>query len=134
MVSTAVQSESTAPAAREALGELERFRDDVIDNDELTLATDYLVGVFPIRFETTAAIAGALASLVRYELPEDFYDTYRDHVRSVTPKDVQRVARQHLDLGALQMLAVGDPDSIRTPLDELGFGPLTVYDVMGSPL
>jgi zinc protease len=134
VVSSAVQSESTAPAAREALGELERFRDDIIDNDELTLATDYLVGVFPIRFETTAAIAGALASLVRYELPQDFYDTYRDHVRAVTPKDVQRVARQHLDLGALQLLAVGDPDSIRTPLDELGFGPLTVYDVMGAPL
>ena len=131
VVSSAVQSESTAPAAREALGEIERFREALIDHDELTLATNYLVGVFPIRFETTAAIAGALAALVRYGLPEDFYDTYRDHMRAVTPADVQRVAREHLDPRALQLLVVGDPDSIRQSLEELRFGPLSVYDVTG---
>lgn len=133
VVSSAVQSESTAPAAREALGEIERFRDDVIDEDELTLATNYLVGVFPIRFETTAAIAGALASLVRYELPENFYDTYRDLMRAVTPAEVQRVARQHLDPSALQLLVVGNPEAVQKPLTDLGFGPLTVYDVLGVP-
>lgn len=134
VVSSAVQSESTAPAAREALGEIERFREALIDDDELTLATNYLVGVFPIRFETTAAIAGALAALVRYGLPDDFYDTYRDHMRAVTPRDVQRVAREHLDPRALQLLAVGDPDSIRQPLEELRFGPITVHDVTGKAL
>lgn len=133
VVSSAVQSEATAPAAREALGEVERFRNDTIDDDELTLATNYLVGVFPIRFETTAAIAGALAALVRYELPENFYDTYRDLMRAVTPAEVQRVARQHLDPSALQLLAVGNPEAIQQPLADLGFGPLTVYDVLGVP-
>lgn len=134
VVSSAVQSESTAPAAREALGEIERFRHDLIDENELTLATNYLVGVFPIRFETTAAIAGALAALVRYGLPEDFYDTYRDQMRAVTPRDVQRVARDHLDPSALQLLVVGDPESVRKPLDELRFGPLSIYDVTGQPV
>ena len=32
-----------------------------ISEDELSLATSYLDGVFPIRYETTAAIAAALA-------------------------------------------------------------------------
>ena len=134
VVSSAVQSEVAAPAAREALGEIERFRNDLIDDDELTLATNYLVGVFPIRFETTAAIAGALAAQARYGLPEDFYDTYRDNMRAVTPKDVQRVAREHLDPGALQLLAVGDADTIRKPLEELRFGTVKVYDVTGVEL
>jgi zinc protease len=134
VVSSAVQSEVAAPAAREALGEIERFRNDLIDDDELTLATNYLVGVFPIRFETTAAIAGALAALARYGLPEDFYDTYRDNMRAVTPRDVQRVAREHLDPGVLQLVLVGDASTIRKPLDDLGFGPLTLYDVTGATL
>jgi hypothetical protein len=71
------------------------------------------------------------AALVRYGLPEDFYDTYREHMRAVTPADVQRVAREHLDPRALQLLAVGDPDSIRQPLEDLRFGPVTLYDVTG---
>src|SRR5205814_1905112 len=49
VVSTAVQSEVTAPAAREAVGEIEKIRQERISTDELSLATSYLDGVFPIR-------------------------------------------------------------------------------------
>lgn len=134
VVSTAVQSEVTAPAAREAIAEIERMRVEKITADELSLATSYLGGVFPIRYETTDAIAGALATLVRYDLPDDFYDTYRDHVRAVTTTDVLRVAEQHLDATAMQMVVVGELESVQAPLEELGFGPTTVYDTEGEVL
>ena len=134
VVSTAVQSEVTAPAATEVLGEIDRIRDQEIDADELSLATSYLDGVFPIRYETTEAIAGALATLVRYDLPDDFYDTYRERVRAVSTGDVLRVAREHLRPTALQMLVVGDPESVQPQLDALKFGPLTTYDTDGQPL
>jgi len=132
VVSTAVQSEVSASAAREAIAEIERIREEKISNDELTLATSYLDGVFPIRYETTDAIAGALATLVQYGLPDDFYDTYREHMRNVTTESVLRVAQTHLKPGALQMLAVGDPESIRAPMESLDFGPLMMYDTEGA--
>ncbi len=132
VVSTAVQSEVTASAAREAIGEIERIRKEKISDDELTLATSYLGGVFPIRYETTDAIAGALATLVRYELPDDFYDTYRDHVRAVSTRDVLRVAQAHLEPAEMQMLVVGDLESVGASLTDLGFGPRTVYDTEGN--
>ena len=134
VVSTAVASEVTAPAAKEALGEIERIRKERITPAELSLATSYLDGVFPIRYETTDAIAGALATLVRYELPDDFYDTYRQKVRAVTTDEVMRVAKEHLHPTALQMLVVGDPDSVSGQLEELKFGSVTVYDTEGNPL
>ena len=134
VVSTAVQSEVTAPAAKEALGEIDRIRLDRISGDELSLATSYLDGVFPIRYETTDAIAGALATLVQYDLPDNFYDTYREHVRAVTTDDVLRAAQKHLRPEALQMLAVGDPESIQKPLEQLGFGRATIYDTDGEIL
>lgn len=132
VVTTAVQSESIAPAAREAISEIERIRAEKITEDELSLATSYLDGVFPIRYETTDAIAGALASLVEYGLPDDFFDTYRERVRFVTSDDVLRVARKHLDPTRLQMLVVGDLDNVRAPIEALGFGPVTVYDTEGD--
>ena len=58
--------------------------------EELTLATSYLDGVFPIRYETTAAIATALSNLVIHDLPEHFYDDYRQRVRGVTTESVLR--------------------------------------------
>jgi len=131
VVSTAVQSEITGPAAREAIREIERIREDKITVDELSLATSYLGGVFPIRYETTDAIAGALATLVQYGLPDDFYDTYRDHMRAVTSDDVLRVAQTHLRPSAMQMLVVGDANAIQKPLEAVGFGPITVYDTEG---
>jgi zinc protease len=134
VVSTAVQSEVTAPAAREAISEIENIRAEKISEDELSLATSYLGGVFPIRYETTDAIAGALATLVRYGLPDDFYDTYRDHVRAVSADDVLRVARTHLDPAALQMLVVGDLERVQGPLEALGFGESMVYDTQGEVL
>src|SRR5205085_3217035 len=57
VVSTAVKSDITDAAAKEILIEIDRVRAEAISPDELSLATSYLDGVFPIRFETTAAIA-----------------------------------------------------------------------------
>ena len=134
VVSTAVQSEVTAPAAREAVGEIERIRQEKVSVDELSLATSYLDGVFPIRYETTDAIAGALAALVEYRLADDFYDRYREQVRSVTTDDVLRVAQAHLHPEELQLLVVGDPDMVRKPCETLDFGTATLYDTEGNVL
>lgn len=125
VVSTAVQTEVTADAARETLGELERIREEELTADELSLVTSYLQGVFPIRYESTAAIAGALANLVTYDLPDDYYDTYRERVGAVTTVDALRAARAHIKPETLRMVVVGDA-SLRGKLDELQFGSVDV--------
>src|SRR5206468_719789 len=93
VVSTAVQSEVTTPALREILFEIARIRDEKISEEELSLARDYLDGVFPIRYETTGTIASALATLVIYDLPRDYYDTYRKQIRGVSADAVLQAAR-----------------------------------------
>jgi zinc protease len=126
VISTAVQSEASADAVRETLAEIDGMRSEEVPADELSLATSYLEGVFPIRYETTAAIASALASLVTFGLPEDFYDTYRDSIRAVSPSDVLRAARAHVHPEKLQAVVVGDPTVIKEPLEKLEFGPVSV--------
>ena len=128
VVGSAVKSDVTDAAAREVLHELDRMRDEPVSADELSLATSYLDGVFPIRYETTTAIASALANHVVYGLAEDYFDAYRGRVRAVSAADVQRVARAHLRPEALQLVVVGDPAVVRAPLEALDFGPLTVRE------
>ena len=126
VISTAVQSEVTAAAISETLKEIDGMREKEIGQDELTLATSYLEGVFPIRYETTSAIAGALANMVTFGLPENYFDTYRQKIASVTTKDVLAAARKHVKPEELQIIVVGNPDLIREEVDNLAIGPLTV--------
>jgi zinc protease len=127
VVSTAVQSEVTAPALREILYEIDRIRAERIADDELSLARDYLEGVFPIRYETTAAIASALATLVIYELPDDYYDSYRRNVRAVSTEEVLRAAREHLHPDQLQTVVVGDARTVRQTVADLPLGDQIVH-------
>ena len=113
VVSTAVGSEVTHRAVQEAVNEIERFREAPPDARELALAVDYLDGVFPIRYETTAAIASALGGLVTYGLPEDYYDRYRAEVRAVTPDAVLQAAQRHLHPDRLQLVVVGAAEGLK---------------------
>jgi zinc protease len=132
LVHTAVRSDVTDAAAREIIGEIDRMRAEAISAEELSLATSYLDGVFPIRFESTAAIAAALSVLSLFGLPEDYYDTYRARVTAVSADQVLEAAQRYLHPESLQMVAVCDPTAVRGPLDAMHFGPLNVYDVTGQ--
>ena len=131
VVSTAVESDVTADAAREVLSEIDRIRSAPVTADELSLATSYLGGVFPIKYETTDAIARALAALAAYDLPIDYFDTYRDAVRGVSIADVQRAAERYLHPDALQVVVVGDASEIKAPVAAMEIGPMLEYGADG---
>jgi len=104
------------------------MRAELVSEQELSLATAYLDGVFPIRFETSSAVAIALESLVVFGLEDDWYDRYRTQIRAVTREDVLRVAQAHLDPTMLQLTIVGDAAAIREPVEALHLGPVDVHN------
>lgn len=127
VISTAIQSEVTADALRECITEIDGMRSQEVSADELSLATNYLDGVFPIRYETTSAIASALANMVVFDLPNDFYNTYRANIRAVTPADVLAAAKTHVHPDRLRAVVVGDPGVIKESLEKLSFGQVMVH-------
>jgi zinc protease len=128
VVSTAVESEVTAPALREILLEIDRIRSEEISTEELSLAKDYLEGVFPIRYETTSAIASALGTLAIYDLASDYYDSYRVNIHKISATDVLEAARAHLHPEELQTIIVGDASIIGDSMRGLGLGEVAVHN------
>ena len=128
VISTAVQSEVTGAAISETLKEIDRMRQEEIADEELSLATDYLEGVFPIRYETTGSIASALANMVTFGLPRDYYDTYRSRIGAVTTSDVLSAAKGHVKPEELQIVVVGNSTILQPQIEALNLGSVSVLD------
>jgi len=126
VIATAVQSETVADAVRETLSEIDGLRSEEIPEDELSLATSYLEGVFPIRYETTSAIAAALANLLVFDLPDTFYDQYRQNIRNVSTADVLKAAQTYVMPDELQIVVVADPAIVVEPLEKLEFSSVSL--------
>lgn len=109
------KNESSAEAIRLARDEIQRIRDDLVSEAELNDAKDYLIGSFPLRFDTNGKVAGFLGQVEFYELGLDYADRYSDFIRKITRADVQRVARQHLHPEKLITVVVGDQRKITLP-------------------
>ncbi|HET6380464.1 MAG TPA: pitrilysin family protein [candidate division Zixibacteria bacterium] len=130
---TAVQTEVTTDAIRELLGQLDRIRAEAPGERELREVRDFLVGVFPLRFETTGGVALAIEPLAVYGLPDDYWQTYRSHLEAVTPDEVLATARALIRPDELVILAVGDAARIADELREARFGPTEVVQPLGHP-
>ncbi len=124
--SAAVQTEVTVDAIRELIGQLERIREAAPTEDELAEVRDFLVGVFPLRFETTGGIAGAIEPLAVYDLPDDWWHTYRDKLEAVGTAEVHAVARELVRPDEALILLTGDAATLRTELEAADLGPVRV--------
>jgi zinc protease len=125
-VRTAVHTAATVPAISEALGELRRIREVPVTSEELTLARDYLVGVFPLRFETPGAVVAAVGGIFAGGLPDDELARYRGLVESVTIDDVQKAAQDHIHPDRIAIVLVGDADAVGKDIEAAGFGEVEV--------
>ncbi|HEX5826046.1 MAG TPA: insulinase family protein [Candidatus Limnocylindrales bacterium] len=122
----AVNTEATIPALQEFLSELDRIRGEKVTDAELRAARDYLVGVFPLRFETPGPVAGSLAGLFVHGLPDDELARYRGAIEAVTAEDVLRVAQAHVHPDRAAIVLVGDHDTFAEALEAERLGPIEV--------
>ena len=124
--SAAVQTDVTADALREMVEIMTHMRDAAPEDAELREVRDFLVGVFPLRFETTGGVAMAVEPVAVYGLPDDYWQTYRQHLEAVGSNEVLDAARALLEPDRFLMVAVGDAAQIRADLQAADLGPVSV--------
>ena len=122
---TAVAGPVTVDALGDTLTEIRRLHAEGATAEEVAFAKDYLVGIFPLAFETPEAISQAIARAVVYGLPEDYYQTYRPLMQAVSVEGVNAAASSRLRPDRMAIVVVGD-GSLAGPLEEAGFGPVSV--------
>ncbi|MBI5409530.1 MAG: insulinase family protein [Nitrospirae bacterium] len=107
-VGVQTKNESANTALEEILKELNKIRDTMVSDEEMSGAKSFLTGSFPLRLETGARIANFLLAVEYYELGLDYVDNYPSYINSVTKEDVLRVAKKYLEPENFVLVVVAD--------------------------
>lgn len=127
------KNESVALAGRLCLEEIRRIREEEVTDKELADAVRFYLDAFPgLFFSTPFRTVTTFAQAELLNFPKDYYATYREKIARLTPRDVQRAAREHLYperlvwvvVGNIPVIKRGDP-SRPASLSDLG----PVFDV-----
>jgi len=130
--SSEVRTDVTEGAMKEFMYELNRLRTDPVTADELDNAKRAIIGSFALSLEQPQALLQNIITQKLYNLPADYWDTYPQKVSAITAADVQRAAQTYIDMGHLQVVAVGDASKARSVLTK--YGKVELYDADGKPV
>ncbi len=133
LVYAPVQTDKTTESMMEIRGELEGIiGENPVTEEEVLKAQESQTLALPGLWETSGSVAGSILDLVQYDLPEDYYDTYPDEVRSLNVDTITSAAKEVLRPDNLIWLVVGDLNVIKPRIQELGYGPVILLDTEGN--
>jgi zinc protease len=118
-----VQTDKTSESLTEFFKELDAIRKP-IPADEIEKAKNYVALLLPRNFETTGSLAASLAQMFVYNLPADYFATYMQRIRAVTPEDVHRAAERYIQPDKVAVVVVGDGKVIEPGIKALNLGPI----------
>ena len=132
VASAAVRTDVTDSSLAIFFDEFRRIRSEPVTQQELDRAKSYITLSALGEFETTGQVAGELASLEMFGLTLADIPKEMDQIRALGAADVQRAADRYLDPAHLTIVVVGDVKNIRTGVEALGLGPVTLLDHEGN--
>jgi len=131
-VSAAVRNDVVAASLTEIVYEMDKLRSVPVPDAELADAQNYLSGVFSMGLATQDGLLSQFSTVALNELPDDYLETYRQKVRTLTPEDLLTTARKYLDSANMQIVVVGDRAQIES--QAALFGELEIFDAQGKRL
>jgi zinc protease len=111
---------------------LQRIVTEQAPEDEVHAAQRFLSDSFPLRVDTAGQIAMLVADLRLFGLPDDYWDTFRSQIRSVTPAQALAAAQRNIRPDTALVVVVGDAEAVAQPLRR--WGPVQVVDDQGREL
>jgi zinc protease len=116
-----VQTEVTKEAIEETLKEFREVGDSrPITAEELDGAKTGLLLGYPASFERPGLVLNHLLQLVMFDLPDDYFQEMPSRLGGIRLSEVHRMTSEHIQTGALQIIVVGDRETIEPGLNELG--------------
>lgn len=128
------RNDVTDSAITQILYEFDRIIKEEVTQDELDLIKSSMAGSFSRSLESPSTVARFALSIIRNQLPKDYYQTYLQKLAAINLKDVQEVAKKYLTANKLNIVVVGNEEVIDRlkPFD--ADGKIEKLDAYGNPV
>ncbi|MGP3947768.1 M16 family metallopeptidase [Streptomyces sp. 7N604] len=125
-ISGSVDTASTGPALEDAWKVLRTLAAEGLTDAERDTAVQNLVGVAPLKYETSAAVAGTLADQVEQHLPDDYQGQLYARLADTGTVEATAAVVSAFPSDRLVTILVGDASAIEEPVRALGIGEVKV--------
>lgn len=130
-----VRTSVTDSAFSEIIYEMKRMRTELVPDKDLEMVKNALTGSFSRSLEDPSTVARFALNIQKYNLPEDYYETYLERLANVTPADVKAMANKYLKPENALILAVGDVPNMKASLTKFSKnGKVSMYDFYGKEI
>ncbi len=133
IVYASVQTDKT----KESMIEIKKELDGMLTNnppkeEELNKNKQNEILSLSGSWETMRAVLGSIVSIVKYNLPDDYYQQYPEKLRNLSLDDVRKATYKVLKPDQLVWVIVGDKAKIEKGIRELNYGEINFIDSDGN--
>jgi len=119
--SAAVRTDATKESIIEFEKEICSYAEDGITEPELKFTRSAIGQSDARRYETPTQKLTFLARIAAFDLDDDFVEKRNDILASISQKELNQLAKKHLDMDSMIIVVVGDKEVILPGLQELGY-------------
>ena len=131
--STSVRNEVTDSSIVEIIKEIETMIDESVTEEKLSSVKEKFVGGFIMSTEQPSTIANFARNIDKFNLPENFYETYLENFQKVSIGDVKRVSNKYFKRDKLRIIVVGKGAEILSSLEDLPYN-IKYFDKRGESI
>ena len=106
-ISTEVGADVTNDAITEIYNEVDIMRNELVDEEELEMVKNYMLGTFLKGIDGAFQLAERFKSIYLSELDYSYYERYVEKLRTIGPEEILELSRKYLDPARFLELVVG---------------------------
>ena len=119
--SAEVRADVTDKSIVEFTKEIKNYVDRGITAEELAFLRKAINQKDALKYETPNAKLGFLAQILEYDLSPEFVKTRAKIVDTISAKEINTLAKKHLNLDDMVIVVVGDSTVLKPQLEALGY-------------
>ncbi len=106
-IATEVDNAKVRATIKQIFAEMDRLQEAPVPDAELNMVRNYLLGMLLNGLDGPLNISDVIKTLVTEDLPLDAFDGLVHTIRTITPKQLQKLARRYLKTADFSVVTVG---------------------------